>query len=135
MEDFIGAWRLVAVEERQPGGDLTYPYGSHPVGLLIYDESGYMSVQIMRSDRRPLSSDNPDETSAEEIKRAVEGFTAFFGRYEIDEQRKTVTHHVEGHLLPNSVGKRLERSYEFSGDNLILKPSPARRVVWVKARV
>ena len=130
MKKFIGAWKLVAVEDRLPGGEIAYPYGSRPAGLLTYDESGRMSVQIMRRDRRPLSSDNWDETGAEEVRAAVEGFTAFFGRYEVDEVQKTVTHIVEGHLLPNSVGKELKRNYEFSGDRLILKPSATRRVIW-----
>ena len=33
-----------------------------------------------------------------------------------------MTHHVEGGLSPNMVGSDLKRSYEFSGNRLILKP-------------
>jgi hypothetical protein len=133
MKDFIGAWKLVAVEDHLPDGELVHPYGSSPAGLLTYSESGDMSVQIMRRDRQPLSSDKWDEAGAEEIKAAVEGFTAFFGKFEIDEEHKTVTHRVDGHLLPNSVGKELKREYEFSGNRLILKPSARRRVIWERA--
>lgn len=130
MKNFIGAWKLVAVEDQEAGGGVSYPYGQAPVGLLTYDASGYMSVQIMRRDRKPLSSDKWEETLAEEIKSAVEGFTAFFGTYEVDEQQKTIIHRVEGHLLPGSVGKELKRSYESSDNLLILRPSATRRVVW-----
>ena len=56
MEKFIGAWRLVAFEEEGPDGELIHPYGKDATGLLIYDPSGRMSVQIMRRDREPLST-------------------------------------------------------------------------------
>ncbi|MEW6209027.1 MAG: lipocalin-like domain-containing protein [Acidobacteriota bacterium] len=127
MKEFLGAWKLIAVEDRLADGEIVYPYGRDPVGLLIYDASGKMSVQIMKRDRAPVSSGE-----MEEIKAALEGFTSFFGSYEIDQTRGVIIHRVEGHLLPDSVGKALERKYEFSGDRLILRPSPTRRVVWEK---
>ena len=130
MERFIGAWRLVAFEETGPDGEVGYPYGKDAVGLLMYDSSGRMSVQIMSRDRAPLSSVDLQSVPAEEIKKAVEGFTAFFGTYEVDDASSTVLHHVEGHVLPDSVGKVLRREFSFSGDILTLKPSPNRRVVW-----
>jgi hypothetical protein len=102
--------------------------------LLIYEGSGHMSVQIMRDDRAPLSSSDWQNIPAEEVKNAVEGFTSFFGRYEIDDANRTVIHHVEGHILPASVGKALKREFEFSGDRLTLKPAPGRRAVWERAR-
>ena len=129
MERFIGAWRLVAFEEEGLDGELVYPYGQDAVGLLIYDSSGRMSVQIMKRDRAPLSADW-QSLPAEEIKSAIEGFTAFFGSFEVDEANGVVIHRVEGHVLPESVGKALRREFTFSGDLLILKPSPNRRVIW-----
>jgi hypothetical protein len=134
MDNFTGAWRVVSVEDRNPDGSLSYPYGAEPAGLLLYDETGRMSVQIMRRDRAPFSSNDWDEISAEEIRSAIEGVTAFFGTYEIDEAEATIIHRVEGHLLPNSVGKELKRGYEFSGNLLILKPSATRRVIWERIR-
>jgi len=130
MNRFIGAWRLVSFEEETPGGELVYPYAENPAGLLIYDSSGRMSVQIMRRDREPFSSSDWPTVPAQEIKEAVEGFTAFFGSYQVDDANKIVVHHVEGHVLPESVGKKLRREFEFAGDLLILKPSPKRRVIW-----
>ena len=130
MNRFIGAWRLVSFEEETSDGEIVYPYGENPIGLLIYDSSGRMSVQIMRSDREPFSSNEWQSVPAEEIKKATEGFTAFFGSFEVDADNKTVIHRVEGHVLPGSVGKVLLREFEFAGDLLILKPSPNRRVIW-----
>lgn len=130
MERFIGAWRLVAFEEEGPDGEVVYPYGKDAAGLLIYNSSGCMSVQIMRRDRASLSSADWQSLPAEGIKTAIEGFTAFFGSYEVDEPNNVVIHRVEGHVLPESVGKVLRREFTFSGDLLILKPSPNRRVIW-----
>ena len=130
MNRFVGAWRLVSIEDRQPDGEITYPYGKDAVGLLVYDASTRMSVQIMRRDRPALSTSDWQQIPADEIKATVEGFTAFFGSYEIDEAENSITHHVEGHLLPDSVGKRLKRAFEFSDDRLILKPTDNRRVIW-----
>jgi len=130
MERFLGAWRLVAFEEDGPNGQTVYPYGPAPAGLLVYDQSGWMSVQIMRCDRARLSPGDWQSIPAEEIKSAVDGFTAFFGRFEVDETSQTVTHHVEGHVLPDSVGKSLRREFTFTDDLLILRPSRNRRVIW-----
>jgi hypothetical protein len=130
MNNFVGTWKLLSFEEIQPDGSINRPYGEHPVGRLIYDAAGHMAVQIMRRDRQFLSSGDPQQAAPEEIKTAVEGFTAFFGTYEIDEAEQTVIHHVEGHLFPNSVGKYLKRRFEFSGDRLTLKPSDNRKLVW-----
>ena len=130
MNRFIGAWRLVSFEEETAAGEIVYPYGKNPIGLLIYDSSGRMSVQIMRRDREAFSATEWETTPAEEIKEAVQGFTAFFGPFEVDAANNTVVHRVEGHVLPGSVGKTLRREFEFAGDLLILKPSPNRRVIW-----
>ena len=120
----------MSFEEDGPDGEVIHPHGPDAAGLLVYDSSGRMSVQIMRRDRAALSSPNWKSLPAEEIKKAIEGFTSFFGSYEVDSENGTVIHRVEGHVLPDSVGKVLRREFTFSGDVLILKPSPNRRVVW-----
>src|SRR6266702_826936 len=52
--DLIGAWQLISVETIGARGEITYPfYGRKPQGLLIYDPSGWMSIQIV-SDPKPI---------------------------------------------------------------------------------
>jgi hypothetical protein len=134
MNKFVGTWKLVSFEEQLPDGRVTYPYGEEPAGLLIYDAAGHMSVQVMRRNRPRLSSEKIAGAGADELRQTVEGFTAFFGAYDIDEERAVVIHRVEGHLLPDSVGKALARRFEFSGDRLVLKPSETRRVTWERVK-
>ena len=48
VDQLVGAWRLVSVETTRSNGEVIYPfYGRHPEGLLVYDRSGWMSVQIV----------------------------------------------------------------------------------------
>lgn len=130
MNRFLGAWRLVSFEEDSADGEVVYPYGKDAVGLLTYDSSGRMSVQIMKRDRAPFSSADWNRVPTERLRKAIEGFTAFFGTYEVDDANQIVIHRVEGHVLPENVGKELRREFAFSDEVLTLKPSPTRRVVW-----
>jgi hypothetical protein len=41
---FVGTWRLVSVEGHLPG--LPNFYDAHPTGILMYDPSGWIAVQI-----------------------------------------------------------------------------------------
>ena len=46
-EQFIGTWRLVSLEIRGPDGEVMYPMGQNPRGVLMYDANGEMAVQLM----------------------------------------------------------------------------------------
>ena len=48
---FIGTWRLVSCELRRADGQVSYPVGRDPVGYIIYNPDGYMSVAFMSADR------------------------------------------------------------------------------------
>lgn len=130
MERFIGAWRLISFEEGLTDGTIIHPYGENPIGLLVYDSSGQMSVQIMRRDRERLSADVWQQATAEETRTALEGYTGFFGSFEVDDKAGIVIHRVEGHVIPDSVGKTLTRTFSFEGDLLILRPAPNRTLIW-----
>ena len=65
-DELVGAWRLVSVETKRPNGEVIYPfYGRHPEGSLIYDRSGYMSVQIV--------SDPEAERASRQLSRGLSG--------------------------------------------------------------
>ncbi len=127
---FIGTWRLVSVEARRPNGEVAPTparYGTKTVGYLMYDNTGHVAVQIMRPDRPKFAVNDIDKGTAEELKAAWEGYSAYFGTYEINETEGFVIHHVEGSSFPNYVGSEQKRFYELSGDTLVLKP-PQRQV-------
>jgi hypothetical protein len=120
---FVGTWRLVSIESATPNPNR----GPRPTGLIYYDATGHMGVQIMPDRVRPSWTGTP---TPEQAKDAIAGFTAYFGTYTVDERAQTVTHHREGSLVPGPVD--YVRHYEFAeGDRLILKPvGSSNRLTW-----
>ena len=134
MSSLVGTWKLIAFEERLPSGDRIHPYGACPVGLLIYTDTGHMSVQIMSGDRQALADLPFKDIAAQEIKDAVAGFTGFCGTYAVDSDNRVVVHRVQCHVMPGSVGKELRRAYELDNDRLVLRPSQNRSITWERVR-
>jgi hypothetical protein len=120
---FIGAWRLVWLEEPEVDGKV---HRADCTGMLVYTRDGHMSVQVMYRDPQAGSNAAP-------MQYAQGGYEASFGTYEIDEPAHTFTYHVDGALVGTLTGKVLTRVYEFSGKQLIEKSSDASehwRVAW-----
>ena len=129
-EQFIGSWKLVSFECRRLDGEVTYPFGKDAkdaAGILMYDVNGYMSVQINYSDRPAFASGDQLKGTPAEIKFALEGYSAYHGTYEVNEEEGTVTHHVKGSLFPNWVGTSQRRFFKFSGNRLTLSTPPMPR--------
>jgi hypothetical protein len=134
MGTLVGAWKLISFEERSPDGQRKEPYGPDPIGILIYTDTGHMSVQIMRRDRAALPDVAFEEIGADQLKEAVAGFTGFCGTYQDDTDNHVVIHHVECHILPGSIGKDLRRTYELMGDRLVLRPTASRAITWERVK-
>jgi hypothetical protein len=124
IQKFIGTWKLVSSEFRTSDGQVSYPLGQGAVGILMYDSGGRMAAQLMRSDRPPFASGDMRRGTPEEIRAAADGYVAYFGRYDVDDNKATVVHHVEGSLFPNWVGQDQVRFFEFSAGRLTLKTLP-----------
>jgi hypothetical protein len=103
---------------------VSYPFGENTGGIIMYDASGYMAVQIIRNDRPAFASEDMFDAAPEELKTAFEGINSYFGRFEVDVKQGIVIHHVEAASLPNRHGSHQVRQYEFSGNRLILKTPP-----------
>jgi len=120
---FVGAWRLTSVEGNPAGlPGLIY----RPAGLLIYDRSGWMSVQVAyRGDRKPFAPFNVGRRSAttEEKAAAFDSYGAYYGTYRVDPKTATVTHHLEDGTVPGRRGVDNVRWFEFrDDDHLVLIP-------------
>ena len=136
----VGTWKLIAIDERDASGARVVPldYGPEPIGLLMYDASGNMSVHAMRRGRPRLASEDVHSTTPEQAKAAFVGYGAYFGTYTVDEQAGIVTHHVQGALNPNWEGSDQRRRFTISGDKLTLEPidfqaagnKRTRRLIW-----
>lgn len=123
-EDFIGTWKLLSFEMQFSGGETLFPFGESVKGLLNYTAGGYMSGQLMPSERPAFSSEEPMQGTPEEMGEAFKGFVGYYGRYDVNPETNTVTHSVEGSLFPNWEGGVQERSFEISDNYLTLKTPP-----------
>ncbi len=119
-----GYWKLLSWEVRRADGHVTYPFGPEPRGLLVYGENGLMSAQL-GDPRRPNFAANDRALGAPaELKAAFEGYTAYFGRYEVDEAQKAVIHYPDLALFPNYTGSKQVRYIKMAGSRLTLSTSP-----------
>jgi len=116
---FVGSWRLISIEGHPPGRTNVF---DRPTGLLMYDPSGRMSVQIVvKADRKPFAPLTKGLLTAttEEKAAAFESYAAYFGTFTIDAHAGTVTHHLEDNLVPGRQGTDNVRWFEFQGDNCL----------------
>ena len=123
---FAGTWRLLECYGKWSDGGISYPYGEKPTGLLMYDGHGNFSGQIVATERPAFQSGNLLRGTAEEIKKAFEGYIAYYGTYEVNAAKSQVTHHVESALFPNWIGDVQIRNYAFEGERLRLKTQPIK---------
>lgn len=132
----IGTWKLVAFEDRPDQGPPRFPFGTSPAGLLIYDSTGHMSIQIMKVPHPKVASGDDEKVTPEEKLALYDAYVAYFGTYRVEPARGVVIHHVEGDLADVYIGHDEERPYELNGDRLTLKPkweSDGKR--WLGIRV
>ena len=120
---FVGAWRLVSLEAPGPDGTI---HKADSTGLFVFTRDGHTSVQVMDHNPSPQTT-----TGSEQYSHG--GYEATFGTYVVDETAHTFTFHVEGALVRSLIGKDLPRSFEFSGNQLIVKstrPEEHWKVTW-----
>jgi hypothetical protein len=131
----VGGWRLVSA---LANGKIKPERGQNPTGLIFYDASGWMSVNI-QGDHPPveLAGETP---TPEESHAALRTYWAYFGTYTVDEAARTVTHHRRGSVNPGwHRHPDFIRAYEFIGDNrVVLRPQYPHRngneLVWERLR-
>lgn len=121
----IGTWRLISAKF-ESSGEKNYPLNEQPEGLLIYDSRGNVALQLMQADRRLFASGDQQSGTPEEIREALEGYVAYFGVFTVNPETGTVTHQVQGSLLPNWIGGSQIRFYKIDNDILTLQTPPIR---------
>ncbi len=121
---FVGLWKLVSFKSTGPDGSPLHLFGPDPMGTIMYDAHGHMAVQIMQQDRPFFAQADWRAGTPEETKPAFDGYLAYFGRYEVNEDEGYVIHHMEGSMFPNWVGGELKRFYLLSANRLVLRTPP-----------
>jgi hypothetical protein len=113
IEELCGVWQLVSLDAIKPDGEITTGWlGPRPAGLLVYDRSGYLAVQIMRGPR--------ERTVPDQARASHPEYYAYFGTFEVDERAHTIVHRVQGSLFPDEAGVSYRQDFTVSRDQLIL---------------
>lgn len=116
----LGPWLLVKMVATNEDGEVIYPFGESPAGMIMYDASGYMSYTAMRSGRPKFASGDLAGGTPEEKKTAFEGFDAYCGTYDLDLEERVIIHHVETSKFPNWEGSEQLRYFRVSENQLIV---------------
>ncbi len=126
--EFVGTWELISIESRTEAGNwVPAPVHEFTVGILMYDDKGNMAVQLTTS---PREERLPDSAGW------VNGYEAYYGKYEVDADAGTVTHHRRNHLNQDLCCPSVVRYFQFSGDVLTLtveRRQPSR-LNWARVR-
>lgn len=142
----IGTWRLLSRETTTSSGEQVVDpgLGGRPIGYLIYDHTRHVAVQLMRENRSASEMENCGSrlTKGGNNVSIFCGYDAYFGTYTLDETGGAVTHHLEGALSPDDVGKDVRRSFVVTDDRLTITfstTSPAglpvkRTLVWERVK-
>jgi Lipocalin-like domain len=125
-QQLIGAWRLAAIEYSGPHGETVDPYyqaGSS--GIIIYDSSGWMSVQITAQNRRKWEVPAvrvPRPVGEEDAALKAEAFDtyySYYGTWDYDAATSVVTHHVKSSIIPAETGLDYAQTVTLEGAHLI----------------
>jgi hypothetical protein len=125
-EDLIGVWRLVRIDYSGPHGSTVDPfYQAGSTGLLIYDRSGWMSVDIVAPHRarfevpsQRIAMQDGAELAALKV-AAFDSYYAYDGTWEFNAATSELAHHVTSSLLAAESGVTYTQKVSWEGGHLI----------------
>lgn len=114
-EQLVGAWRSVSIYNEDKGvkRDL---YGDKPVGLTVFDRSGYVIQYLSKADVPKFAADNRLKGTDQEYRTVMQSIISGFGTYTVDGD--TVTIKWVASTYPNRAGTTEQRTYKITGDRM-----------------
>jgi hypothetical protein len=85
----------------------------------MYDNTGHMSVQIVRGDR-PAFPNGLSKATEKEKAAAFDTYVAYYGTFTFEAENGIVIHHLEGSIVPDQIGQDNIRYFELKGNRLTL---------------
>lgn len=114
-EQILGTWRQVAIYNEE-GGAKRHLYGDNPVGLVVFDRTGYYISYLSKADLPKFAANNRLKGTDAEYRAVMHGMIAGFGTYTVDGD--TVTIKWIASSFPNRAGTTEKRTYKLTGDEL-----------------
>jgi len=126
-DQLIGLWELVGQYNiAKDGTQVTV--AERQRGRISWDHAGHVWVLLYYEGRKaPANALMP---TLEEYREMNFGLMTYYGTYDIDEAKQTVTHHLKAAANPSLMGTDLVRRYEFTGNRVaLIFPGEAQRHV------
>jgi hypothetical protein len=108
QENFVGTWTLESFEIEDQQGSRR-PWGTQSHGLIIFTDTGHMSVSINR---------NIEQKSPIESQNIFDSILFYSGTYSAADN--TIVTHVTQASNPQRIGKNMTRFVKYDGDKIIL---------------
>ncbi len=138
----LGIWSLV--DAFTILGDEAKPwFGRHtPItGVIIYLDNGWMSAQISGAKPGTISRGDFEKLAAIDRVKWFDEYYAYYGKFEVDEAARVITHRIADSLLPWEQAIVYKRQFELDNGVLTLLTEPRdvggkttfNRLIWKKA--
>ena len=111
---FAGIYKLIDGEGRD----------SAARGYLAYDPAGYMSISMQGPDRPRFKAGQP---TPDEVRAAMDGYTAYWGSFAVNDAAGTITHQTLGALQPQISGTDVVERFTLTGNRLLFRPHAAAK--------
>jgi len=116
MHNLAGTYTLLLVDNLLADGSRVHLYGDDPHGILMLDNKGNYSLQILSEGRPQFKAGDKSKGTDEENRLAVKGSNAHFGTYTIDAEKHTIAFSITHASYPNWEGTKQVRPFEFDGN-------------------
>jgi hypothetical protein len=115
--NIAGTYSLVLVDNLLADGGRVHLYGDHPHGILVLDNKGNYSLQIVSDVRPHFASGDKSKGTDEENRLAIQGSNAHFGTYSVDQDKHTIAFSIARASFPNWEGTKQVRPFVYDGGN------------------
>jgi hypothetical protein len=117
-EQIVGTWTYVSADTVSADGTRVPLFGPDPQGMATFDAAGHYILLTMRRGIPRFASTNRNEGTAEENRAVVQGSSAHFGTYTVNEAERTITFNIQTATFPNWNGTVQKRPVSIDGDQL-----------------
>ena len=114
-DQIVGGWRTVSIYNEE-GGVKRNLYGDKPVGLTMFDRSGYVIQYLSKPDVAKFAANNRLKGTDQEYRAVVQSIISGFGTYTVDGD--TVTIKWVASSYPNRAGTTEKRTYKITRDQM-----------------
>jgi Lipocalin-like domain len=114
-EAIVGPWRTVSFYTEE-GGVKHYLYGDKPLGLTLFDRSGYVISFLSIPELPKFAVNNRLKGTDAEYRAVMENMISQFGTYTVEGD--TVTVKWIASSFPNRAGTTEKRTYRVKGNEM-----------------